>query len=154
MKINHMNCTIELTKTEMKAAEKFGSEMYLNLREARQDNPNYRVKLVAPSKKVDRHKGLTADAMKKFIVQHDEDGSILKQFYQLRGLTPEGKEDVFGCAVSYGELKQWFFAQYPEFKKMEDSVNEIMKKVKAKAEAKTVDAKKEEVKTEEVEEAA
>lgn len=135
MKINHINCTIELTKTEMKAAENFGSEMYNALREVRQDNPNYRVKLVAPSKKVDRHKGLTADAMKKFIEKHDENQTILKEFYQLRGLTPEGKEDEFGCAVTYGELKQWFFEQYPEFKKMEDSVNEIMKKVKEKAEA-------------------
>ena len=136
MKINHMNCTIELTKTEMKAAEKFGSEMYMNLREARQDNPNYRVKLVAPSKKVDRHKGLTADAMKKFIEKHDDENqTILKEFYQLRGLTSEGKEDEFGCAVTYGELKQWFFEQYPQFVKMEDSVNEIMKKVKEKAEA-------------------
>ena len=134
MKINHMNCTIELTKTEMKAAENFGSEMYLNLREARQDNPNYRVKLVAPSKKVDRHKGLTADAMKKFILKHDDENqTILKQFYQLRGLTPEGEADEFGCAVSYGELKQWFFVQYPQFEKMEDSVNEIMKKVKEQA---------------------
>ena len=136
MKINHMNCTIELTKTEMKAAEKFGSEMYMNLREARQDNPNYRVKLVAPSKKVDRHKGLTADAMKKFIEKHDDENkTVLKEFYQLRGLTSEGKEDEFGCAVTYGELKQWFFEQYPQFVKMEDSVNEIMKKVKEKAEA-------------------
>ena len=148
MKINHMNCTIELTKTEMKEAEKFGSEMSKNLREARQDNPNYRVKLVAPSKKVDRHKGLTADRMKQFILEHDDkEHSKLNAFYKLRGLTPEGKKDEFGCAVSYGELKQWFFAQYPEFKKMEDSVNEIMKKVKEKAEVK-------EVKTEEVEEAA
>ena len=138
MKINHKNCTIELTKTEMKEAETFGSQMYKDLREARQDNPNYRVKVVAPSKKVDRHKGLTADAMKKFIVQHDEDGSILKQFYQLRGLTPEGKEDEFGCAVSYGELKQWFFVQYPQFEKMEDSVNEIMKKVKEQASKKVL----------------
>ena len=135
MKINHMNCTIELNKTEMKAAENFGSEMYNALREARQDNPNYRVKLVSPSKKVDRHKGLTAEAMKKFIEKHDENKTILKEFYQMRGLTPEGKEDEFGCAVTYGELKQWFFEQYPKFKKMEDSVNEIMKKVKEKAEA-------------------
>ena len=136
MKINHMNCTIELTKTEMKAAEKFNSDMYMTLREARQDNPNYRVKLVASSKKVDRHKGLTADAMKKFIEKHDdENNTVLKEFYQLRGLTPEGKEDEFGCAVTYGELKQWFFEQYPQFVKMEDSVNEIMKKVKEKAEA-------------------
>ena len=136
MKINHMNCTIELTKTEMKAAEKFGSEMYLNLREARQDNPNYRVKVVAPSKKVDRHKGLTADAMKKFILKHDDENqTILKQFYQLRGLTPEGKKDEFGCAVSYGELKQWFFMQYPEYRKMQDSVNQIMVKVRKHAEA-------------------
>ena len=136
MKINHMNCTIELTKTEMKAAEKFGSEMYLNLREARQDNPNYRVKVVAPSKKVDRHKGLTADAMKKFILKHDDENqTILKQFYQLRGLTPEGKEDEFGCAVSYGELKQWFFMNYPECKEMHGNVNKIMEKVRKHAEA-------------------
>ena len=135
MKINHKNCTIELNKTEMKEAETFGSQMYKDLREARKDNPKYRVKVVSSGKKVDHHKGLTADAMKKFIVQHDEDGSILKQFYQLRGLTPEGKKDEFGCSVTYGKLKQWFFEQYPQFKKMEDSVNEIMKKVKEKAEA-------------------
>ena len=136
MKINHKNCVIELTKTEMKASENFGSEMYNALREARQDNPNYRVKLVSPSKKVDRHKGLTAEAMKKYILKHDdEEHSKLKEFYELRGLTPEGKKDEFGCSVTYGKLKQWFFEQYPQFKKMEDSVNEIMKKVKEKAEA-------------------
>ena len=140
MKINHMNCTIELTKTEMKAAEKFGSEMYMTLREARQDNPNYRVKLVAPSKKVDRHKGLTADAMKKFIEKHDDENKIiLKEFYKLRGLTPKGEADEFGCAVTYGELKKWFFKQYPKFKEMEDCVNEIMKKVNGEVEAKKVE---------------
>ena len=136
MKINHMNCAIELTKTEMKAAENFGSEMYNALREVRQDNPNYRVKVVSSGKKVDHHKGLTADRMKNYILKHDdEEHSKLKEFYELRGLTPEGKKDEFGCSVTYGKLKQWFFEQYPQFKKMEDSVNEIMKKVKEKAEA-------------------
>ena len=139
MKINHKNCTIELNKTEMKEAETFGSQMYKDLREARQDNPNYRVKVVTPSKKVDHHKGLTADRMKNYILKHDdEEHSKLKEFYELRGLTPEGKKDESGCPVSYGELKQWFFEQYPQFKKMEDSVNEIMKKVKEKAEARKV----------------
>ena len=131
MKINHKNCVIELTKAEMKAAETFGSQMYKDLREARQDNPNYRVKVVTPSKKVDRHKGLSADAMKKFIQKHDDENqTILKEFYQLRGLTPEGKKDEFGYSVSYGELKQWFFVQYPEFKEMQDSVNKIMDEVR------------------------
>ena len=131
MKINHKNCVIELTKAEMKAAETFGSQMYKDLREARQDNPNYRVKVVTPSKKVDRHKGLSADAMKKFIQKHDDENqTILKEFYQLRGLTPEGEKDEFGCAVTYGELKQWFFVQYHEFKEMQDSVNKIMDEVR------------------------
>ena len=31
MKINHKNCVIELTKTEMKEAETFGSEMYIKI---------------------------------------------------------------------------------------------------------------------------
>lgn len=131
MKINHKNCVIELTKAEMKAAETFGSQMYKDLREARQDNPNYRVKVVTPSKKVDHHKGLSADAMKKFIQKHDDENqTILKEFYQLRGLTPEGEKDEFGCAVTYGELKQWFFVQYSEFKEMQDSVNKIMDEVR------------------------
>ena len=136
MKINHKNCTIELTKTEMKEAETFGSQMYKDLREARQDNPNYRVKVVSSGKKVDHHKGLTADAMKKFIQKHDDENqTILKEFYQLRGLTPEGKKDEFGCSVTYGELKQWFFMHYPECKEMHGNVNKIMEKVRKHAEA-------------------
>ena len=131
MKINHKNCTIELTKTEMKEAETFGSQMYKDLREARQDNPNYRVKVVSSGKKVDHHKGLTADRMKNYILKHDdEEHSKLKEFYELRGLTPEGEKDEFGYSVSYGELKQWFFVQYPEFKEMQDSVNKIMDEVR------------------------
>ena len=136
MKINHKTCTIELTKTEMKAAETFGSEMYKDLREARQDNPNYRVKVVTPSKKVDHHKGLTAERMKKYILKHDdEEHSKLMEFYELRGLTPEGKKDEAGCPVSYGELKQWFFMNYPECKEMHGNVNKIMEKVRKHAEA-------------------
>ena len=77
-------------------------------------NPNYRVKVVTPSKKVDHHKGLTADRMKKYILKHDdEEHSKLMEFYELRGLTPEGKKDEAGCPVSYGELKQWFFKKSP-----------------------------------------
>ena len=131
MKINHKNCTIELNKTEMKEAETFGSQMYKDLREARQDNPNYRVKVVSSGKKVDHHKGLTADRMKNYILKHDdEEHSKLKEFYELRGLTPEGEKDEFGYSVSYGELKQWFFVQYPGFKEMQDSVNKIMDEVR------------------------
>ena len=136
MKINHKNCTIELNKTEMKEAETFDSQMYKDLREARQDNPNYRVKVVTPSKKVDHHKGLTADAMEKFILKHDDENkTILQEFYQLRGLTPEGKKDEFGCSVTYGKLKQWFFMHYPECKEMHGNVNKIMEKVRKHAEA-------------------
>ncbi len=136
MKINHMNCVIELTKTEMKAAETFGSEMYKALREARQDNPNYRVKVATASKKVDHHKGLTVDEMKKFILEHDDENqTILQEFYGLRGLTAEGEPAKFGRAVSYGELKLWFFVMYPEFKEMQDSVNQIMERVRKEAKA-------------------
>lgn len=130
MKINYKNGTIELTKAENKEAEVFGSQMYKDLREVRLDNPTFRVKVVS-SKNGEHHKGLTADAMKKFIMKHDdEEHTILKEFYELRGLTPEGKKDDFGCAVSYGELKQWFFVKYPQYETASKSVEEIMKKVR------------------------
>ena len=48
MKINHKNCTIELTKTEMKEAETFGSQMYKDLREAR--NPDFFMETIIASK--------------------------------------------------------------------------------------------------------
>ena len=39
MTINYSSRTIQLTKKFAKAAEKFGSDEYKNLQEARRDNP-------------------------------------------------------------------------------------------------------------------
>ena len=141
MKINYMNSTIELTKSEMKAAETYGSEMYKQLREARIDNPTFSIKVVSTKKSGDTHKGLTQKAMKKFIEDHESDeakkAEMLGEFYKLCGLTEDGKKkDEFGCAVSYGELKQWFFTQFPQFDDMSKAVNTIMDKVREQVESK------------------
>lgn len=135
MKINFKSCTIELTKGEMKEAETFGSKMYQRLREARADFPTFSIKLITTKKNTNTHKGLTQQAMKKFIETHESEdeqkASKLSDFYKLCGLTADGKEkDDFGCAVSYGELRQWFFAQYPQYEDMSKAVDDIMNRVR------------------------
>ena len=59
MTINYTSKTIELTKAEEKAARKYGSDMYQDLKAARADFPAFRVVVKATAKKKGEFKGLT-----------------------------------------------------------------------------------------------
>ena len=61
MTINYSSRTIQMTKKFAKAAEKFGSDEYKNLQEARRDNPTFKIVVVSrkTSSKKDTYKGLT-----------------------------------------------------------------------------------------------
>ena len=79
MTINFKNNTIEITKTESKAASKFGSEAYRQLQEARRDYPTYTVVIKTTSKKSNEFKGFTYEYMEDYISKHDDDAhSIMK----------------------------------------------------------------------------
>lgn len=144
MKINYMNGTIELTKSEMKQAENFGSEMYKRLCDARHEFPNYTVKLaVTTKKKRDNFKGLNAAYMKKYIEKHDDEKkSKMAQFYELRGLDENGNAKDFAAVASMGELRQWFLVTFPEVADMTKGVDEIMKNVRAEKEKQKEEAEK------------
>ena len=78
-------------------------------------------------------KGLDTNYMERYIKAHDDaENTILKEFYALRGLDENGAKKELAQAVSYGELKMWFLATYPEVEKMNETVNAILEKAKAK----------------------
>lgn len=128
IKINNKNRTIEMTTKKFAAAAScYGTSAYKELQEARRDYPDYRVITKATRvKKVDKHKGLTYKFMENFIKKHDdESGSVMAEFNNLRATSEEAKD--FGAeAVSYGEIKTWFFKQYPEFAEFQKKREEAL----------------------------
>ena len=114
VRVNRSNRTIEVTKTFDKAASRFGSREYEAMQQVRKDYPNFTVVVKSIRNKADHYKGLTYDFMEKYIKAHDDgDGSKLAEFNDLRATSDEAL--AFGVeALSYGEIKAWFFKTYPE----------------------------------------
>ena len=83
--------------------------------------------------------------MEQYIKVHDDaDRSILKVFYQLRGLDENGKKVELAAAASFGELRMWFLNQYPEVEDMNATVDNILEKARkerAEKKAKAMEAK-------------
>ena len=124
--VDEKNRTIAMSKKFAAAAKRFGSDAYNQLQDCRKDYPAYRVIVRCTSgKKRDSFKGLTYDFMEKYIASHDDgNGSIMKKFNDLRGTSDEAK-DLEAGSMSYGEIKAWFFQQYPvfaEFQKKRESM--------------------------------
>lgn len=116
IRFNHTNNTIELTKSFEKAASRFGTDEFCALQEARSAYPNYRVVIASRKSKSDSFKGLTYEYMKNYIASHDdEEKSIMAEYENMIGTSEEAKE-LQMKAVSYGELKKWFLATYPNIK--------------------------------------
>lgn len=128
MTINYINSTIEMSKTEAKAAGKYGSEKFNELQALKAAEPTFHVVIVkSTAKKGDHFKGLTFDYMESYIkTRDDEEHSILTTFNKLRGLDENGEKMELATAATYGEIKMWFLAQFPEIKAMSANINNIL----------------------------
>ena len=127
--LNEKNNTIEMTKKFAAAAKRYGTDAYKQLQEVRRDYPTFRVIIKSASgKKRDSFKGLTYAYMEDYIKAHDDDdGSKLAAFNDLRATSETAK--AFGAeAMSYGEIKAWFFQQYPAFAKFQKKRKELLTK--------------------------
>lgn len=124
--INEKNRTIELTKKFASSAKRFGTDAYNQLQEARTDYPSFRVITKSSRKKSERFKGLTYDFMENYIKGHDDgDGTKLAKFNDLRATSDEAKT-VGAEAATYGEIKAWFFKQYPAFAEFQKKREELL----------------------------
>jgi hypothetical protein len=113
--INSKKNTIEITKAFEKAASRFGSDEYNMLRQAHNDNPRFRVVVIRRKTSSVSFKGLTYEYMEKYIKAHDEEGTIMAEFKDLRA-TSDAAIEACAEALSYGEIKAWFLNTYPAIK--------------------------------------
>lgn len=126
---------IEMNKAEAKAAGTYGTVEFEELANLRKEFPNFRI-VTKASKSKDNMKGLDTPFMEKYIKEHDdEDHTMLKEFYSLRGLDENGKKKQFAQAVPYGTLKQWFLTYFPEVADMNKTIEDILAKAQKKREA-------------------
>ena len=107
---------IDFTKNEIVMSRQFekcasiaGSEEYRRLQLVRQDYPTFSVVRrsikKAPTKVT--YAGLTYAYMEAYIAGHDQDGTIKKDYDELRLIGACHK-------VSYPTIKKWFLETYPE----------------------------------------
>lgn len=122
MFIRHNTHTIEMTKKFAKAAEKFGSDEYKSLQEAKRDNPSFKVVIISrkTTEKKDTFKGLTYEYMEKYINVHDDAEAKMKEYQNLRGLSDEAKA-ALAEPCSYIEIRAWFLKTYPEIAKFHEN---------------------------------
>lgn len=115
VRVHESKKTLEITKTFAKAASRYGSEAYMELRSARNDFPDFKVVVRSTAaKKKDCFKGLTYAYMKEYIEAHDDENkTAMKKFLDLRGQSDEAKE-ALAKSSSYKEIKTWFLSQYEE----------------------------------------
>ena len=114
MTINFNTKTIELTKTEMTAATKYGSQMYRDLMDARRDNPDFRVIV-----KVKKTKKTSLDRLNlatiKAYVKANGSPEQKEKFVSLSTATFT-EDGIFLPAQSFFDIKKWFLAEFPKYK--------------------------------------
>ena len=125
VRINRNSRTIEVTKSFDKAASRFGTDEYQAMQQVRKDYPDFAIVVETVRTKADHFKGLTYDFMEKYIASHDNADERMAEFNDLRAKSEDAQ--AFGVeSLSYGEIKAWFFKNYPEIeafqKRREDAL--------------------------------
>ena len=123
MKINMFEREIVLTKKEMTAASRYGSDAYKELQNARRDYPGYEVVIVTRTVKTERetYKGLTYEYMEKYIKTHDEEGTIWREYMIFRG-KPLDEKDLIPVPYTYREMRKWFLDKYEDVAKFYENI--------------------------------
>jgi hypothetical protein len=106
--------TIVITKSFEEKARKFGSDEYKNLKEARQDNPTFRIVIKSTSKADNKNKGLTFSYMAQFIEYFMPE--LMDEYFTLRGMkaNDNGK---YPPAKTMIEIQNWFRIKRDEYEK-------------------------------------
>ena len=116
MTINFNTKTIELTKTEMTEASKYGSEMYRNLMDARRDNPDFRVtEIKTKAKKFKTPLDSLNLATIKAYVKVNGSADQKQKFLTISNATID-EDGIFHAAQSFFDIKKWFLAEFPQYK--------------------------------------
>ena len=134
MTINYEKKAIELTTAEMKEAKKYGSDMYNDLREARNDNPGFRVVEVKVKKSKNDFSDLNMKTIKAYVEKHGSDEQKEHfEFISKKTITEDGE---YVEAQSFFQIKKWFLEEFSELKQARKEYREKVQKIYEAAEAK------------------
>ena len=136
MNANLMKKTIEMSKTEAKAAGKIGTPEFEKLKNYMAIYPGFVIQIKAPAKRKVEFRGLDYKYMRGYILKHDdEDGTIMAEFCEL--IAQDKKDKVEGTehlkAASYNDVKKWFLAKFPEIKQYKEEHQKKIEKILAAA---------------------
>lgn len=144
MKINESKKFIEMSAAEYSQAMTYGTEEYKALREIRNDYPRFEVVIATSKKPVKSKDKQTMKAIKAHVKTYGTDEQ--KSAFEKIAFPHYTNEGNIIEAKSFFEIKQWFYAEFPEYKKaLEDheaAVKEIFKAVEAKIDAAKAEAAK------------
>ena len=115
---------IVLTKKEMTAASRYGSDAYKALQDARRDNPGYEIVIVTRTVKKQRetYKGLTYEYMEKYIETHDDAERTIWREYKICRGQPLDKKDLIPVPYTYREMREWFLDKFEAVAKLYENV--------------------------------
>ena len=136
MNANLMKKTIEMSKTEAKAAGKIGTPEFEKLKNYMAIYPGFEIQIKAPAKRKVEFRGLDYKYMRGYILKHDdEDGTIMAEFCEL--IAQDKKDKVEGTehlkAAGYNDVKKWFLAKFPEIKQYKEEHQKKIEKILAAA---------------------
>ena len=137
MTINFKNNTIELTKNEMNEAKKYGSQGYIDLMNARRDNPGFHVVEIKAKKSKSDFSNLNMKTIKAYVEKNGSDEQKAK-FTTISKRTI-GADGEYCEAQPFFQIKSWFLNEFPEIKKgrkdYRQKIQEIYDAAEAKAQA-------------------
>lgn len=115
MIVNYSASAIEMTKKEMAAASKYGSDAYRNLQAARRENPGFQITVVSHKVKGKHvtYKGLTYKYMEAYIAAHDPSKEIMSEYRKYRCLSKVSGDNL-PEAYTYQEMKKWFLDKFKD----------------------------------------
>lgn len=101
--IDYTKKTIEISKSFEKKAREYGSNAYRILKDARNEFEGFSLVIKSP-KSSNTFKGMDYDFMAEYISKQTNADELMEKFKKLREME-----------LSYGEMKQWFIAEFPIF---------------------------------------
>ena len=124
MKINMLEHTIVLTKKELTAASRYGSEAYKELQNARRDYPGYEVVIVTRTVKTQRetYNGLTYAYMERYIQAHDDEQKTIWTEYKIYRGEPLDPKDEIPVPYTYMVMREWFLGKYEAVAKFYENI--------------------------------
>lgn len=125
MNINLMTNTITLTKKEFKLSGNPNSELFQKITNLKRDWPNCNIIVENQIKRKDSLKGLNYAYMEKYIKSHDNADENMANYRTLRGLD---NQDGLNMSASYGQVRKWFLATYPEIEEYQNKIDAIINK--------------------------